>query len=285
VDLLREPGVLAASLIVGLWYWRGSRRPGLHVVGVRRHEAFPWRGICFAAALVMIVVALDSPLTRLAEQRFWAHMLQHVLLMVGVAPLVVLGAPWLPLWRALPLTVRRRGAGLFADGKSFAWLRGSLVRIVAPIPAFVLFNVDLGLWHVPYFYDLTLRNGAVHAVEHLSFALLGVLFWIQLIDSPPFHARLQPFMRAIYATAGSATSWVLALVLALATKPIYPLQHVGHRGLSPLADQQVAAGMMIGPGSVPYAIVVFYWLYVWLASEDPQRRGRLRHATVRGETP
>jgi len=143
-----------------------------------------------------------------------------------------------------------------------------------------VFNADVGLWHVPYFYDLTLRSAAVHFVEHASFLVFGVLFWAQVIDSPPVHARLQPFARAIYATAASATTWVLALVLALATTPIYPAQHPGHSGISALADQQIAAGVMIGPGSVPYAIVVFYWLYVWLGADEPRKRRRLRHAPV-----
>jgi cytochrome c oxidase assembly factor CtaG len=73
---------------------------------------------------------------------------------------------------------------------------------------------------------------------------------------------------------------VLALVLALATTPLYPAQHVGHSGISALADQQIAAGVMIGPGSIPYAIVVFYWLYMWLGADEPRKPRRLRHASV-----
>jgi len=200
-------------------------------------------------------------------------MLQHVVLMVVVAPLIALGAPWTPLWRSLPLRVR---GALARQRPLVAWT-------AAPIAAWLLFNVDLGLWHVPYFYELTLKNGAVHIVEHVSFVVFGVLFWAQVLDSPPFYGRLQPFARAIYATVGSAASWLLALVPALATAPLYPAQHVGHKGISALADQQLAAGMMIGPGSIPYAIVVFYWLYVWLGVEEPRRRRRgLRHAPLRG---
>jgi putative membrane protein len=272
MDLLSEPGILAAAVVGGLVYWRGSRRAPLHAVGSRAPRGIPWRGICFAAALVTLVLALDSPLAQQADTRFWAHMLQHVLLMMVVAPLFVLGAPWLPLQRRLPRAVRRF--------RTLAWLRRGAEWIAAPVPAWLLFNIDVGLWHVPYFYDLTLRNSAVHAVEHLSFLGFGVLVWAQMIDSPPFHARLQPLARAIYATAGSAATWVLALVLALAQHPIYPAQHVGHGGISALADQQLAAGVMIGPGSIPYAIVVFYWIYVWLAADEPRKPRRLRHASV-----
>ena len=74
---------------------------------VRRRRVLPWRGMCFAGGLLVVLVALDSPVERLADDWFWAHMLQHVLLMMVAAPLLVLGAPWLPFWRPLPLGLRR----------------------------------------------------------------------------------------------------------------------------------------------------------------------------------
>ncbi len=284
MDLLREPWVLATVAVSAVWYWRGTRRPSLRQVGAPRHRAIPWRGVSFAAGLATVVVALDSPVERLADDWFWAHMLQHVLLMMVAAPLLVLGAPWMPFWRPLPLRFRRRLARAVVKSPRLAWLRRVARFLATPVAAWVLFNVDLGLWHVPALYDLTLRNTGVHYAEHLSFVLLGLLFWAQVVESSPFHPSLTSFGRAIYATAASAASWVLALVLALATSPFYPAQTAGHRGLSALSDQQLAAGVMLGPGSIPYALVVFYWLYAWLNTDHPaeRRRQRLtRHAAVR----
>ena len=272
MDLLREPSILVTVLVAAIWYWRGSRPSRLRALGGTRRRVASWRALSFAGGLVTIVIALDSPVERLADDLFWAHMLQHVLLMMVAAPLIVLGAPWMTFWRPLPLGLRRRIARTIAKSPSLGWLRRTATFIAAPVPAWLLFNVDLGIWHVPAAYDLTLRNGVVHYAEHISFLFLGMLFWIQLIDSPPFRPRLAPFERVVYATAGSAASWLLAVVLALATTPLYPAQHMGHHGLSALADQQVAAGVMLGPGSIPYAIVVFYWLYVWLGSDEPSRK-------------
>ena len=86
----------------------------------------------------------------------------------------------------------------------------------------------------------------------------------------------------IYTATGSAASWLLAIVLTIATTPLYPAQSAGHKGgLSPLGDQQLAAGVMLGPGSIPYAIVVFYWLYVWLGADDPDGGLRRRVAPRR----
>jgi putative membrane protein len=246
----------------------------------------PWRGLCFVAGLVAVLVALDSPVENLAHDWFWAHMLQHVLLMMVAAPLLVLGAPWMPFWRPLPLGLRRRLARTLVKSPSLGWLRQASRFVASPVPAWLLFNVNLGLWHVPAVYDLTLRNNAVHYAEHVSFLVLGLLFWSQVIDSPPLHPRLSPFGRVIYATAGSAASWLLAVVLALATSPLYPAQSAAHPGgLSALGDQQLAAGVMLGPGSIPYAIVVFYWVYVWLGADEPGRPRRLiRHSALRTGT-
>jgi putative membrane protein len=284
MGLLRDPSVLVIVLMSAAWYWRGSRRPRLKGVGVRhRRTGVPCRAACFGAGLIVIVAALDSPLERLADDFFWAHMLQHVLLMMVAAPLIVLGAPWMPFWRPLPLAWRRRIARALVKSPSLAWLRSVALLVATPWCAWVLFDVDLGLWHVPALYDLTLRNTAVHYAEHASFVFLGLLFWSHVVESPPFHSRLSHFGRVIYTTAGSAASWLLALVLALATTPLYPAQETGHHGgISALADQQLAAGVMLGPGSIPYAIAIFYWLYVWLGGESARRHRSLRHSSSFG---
>ena len=274
MDVWREPSILVTVVVSALWYWRGSRRPTLRAVGRPRRRVIPWRGVSFGGGLVTILVALDSPLERLADDLFWAHMLQHVLLMIVAAPLIVLGAPWMRFWRPLPLGLRRALARTVVKSPSLAWLRTTARFVAAPVPAWILFNANLAAWHLPPAYDLTLRNGSVHYTEHLLFLLLGLLFWAQVVDSPPFHARLAPFGRVIYSAAGSAAGWLLAVVLALSTTPLYPAQHAGHHGLSALADQQVAAGVMWGPGSIPYAVIVFYWLYVWLGADEPRRKPR-----------
>src|SRR5207248_2464526 len=142
---------------------------------------------------------------------------------------------------------RSRLERALAEGSSLDFLRRTATAVSSPVAAWLLFDVDLAAWHVPALYAVTLRSGAVHDLEHVSFVLLGILFWCHVIESPPLRSRLSSFGRAIYATAGSAAGWLLALVLALSTTPLYPGQTAPHHGLSALADQQLAAGVMIGP--------------------------------------
>ena len=107
----------------------------------------------------------------------------------------------------------------------------------------------------------------MHEFEHATFFGAGILFWLQLIDSPPVHARLTYGRRAVYTIAATLVSWVLAIVLAFARNPLYSgYAHLVHRpgGLSALADQQIAGGVMWVPVSIPFTIAIVWALYRWL---------------------
>jgi cytochrome c oxidase assembly factor CtaG len=192
-----------------------------------------------AGALVLTVLVQIPPCERLARESLGAHMLQHVVLMSFVPPLLVLGRP-----RALRLNVE-------------------------PWSAWLGIAVVMGIWHIPLLYDLTLRHAALHAAEHVSFLVFGTVFWI-----PVLCGRLDDLRSVVYVIAGSIPGWILALVLTFAQRPLYPAYAaLPHRlgGLSALSDQQVAAGVMVAIGSIPFAIAVFVYLYRWLGSERSSR--------------
>jgi cytochrome c oxidase assembly factor CtaG len=273
---LEQAVLVALLLLAGQLYVRGARRAAELGRPLRHGRR---RGAAFAAALVLTGLALCAPFHRLADESLTFHMLQHVILMTFVPPLVVLAAPWMTVWRGLPLSGRRRLArGVLALP---AWLRRTLAGLVAPWPAFSLIAIALGVWHLPWMYDLTLRSPLAHYAEHLSFLVFGTLFWIPVLDSPPLHRRLDDIQAAGYLIAGAATGWVLALVLALAPSPLYPAYaDLAHRvfGVSALGDQQLAAGIMLGIGSIPYTIGVFWLLYRWLDDERAPAAHRRRAA-------
>jgi putative membrane protein len=258
-------GILAGSAV---WYVAGLRRAV---------SAQPWwRPVAFAGALLTIAAALASPLDDLTGKRLWAHMLQHVLLMLAAPPLLLLAAPWSTFWRVVPVRAKRRIARAVVKGAWFAPVRAAAHAAASPVGAWLLFDLDLAAWHVPAAYDLTVRSSAVHYCEHVSFLVFGLLFWGAVITSPPFHGRLDHVGRIAFTTTGAIASWILAVVLALAQHPIYGAYAHPHGSLSPLTDQQLASGVMWGPGSIPYALVVFYELYVWLGGDERARRSRLR---------
>ena len=269
-----DPVPVAVAAIATYLYAVGGRRRSLRSVSAtrRRSPERLLRSACFYAGIAAVVVALEPPVDRLSQRFFFMHMLQHLLLMMVAAPLVVLGAPWSRSWRPLPLGFRRPVARTVALSRAFRPLRALAHWMASPVPAFVLFTGDLAAWHVPQAYDLTLRSPAVHYAEHVSFLLLGIVFWAQILDSPPLRSRLDYPGRVAFAVLGGATSWILAVVLALAPRPLYA--YAGHGHISALTDQQLAGGMMWGPGSIPLAVYVFYGLYRWLGEDEPGTRRR-----------
>ena len=256
------PGLVA--VIAGVVYVRGLRRPVQGSAGARDPRVARLRAAAFIAGLALIVSALSSPFDGAADRLLWAHMAQHVLLVVVAPPLVVLGAPWMPLWLGLPLSVRRPFARWLVRSRPARPLRLAASHAATPIVAFALFNVDLLAWHIPALYDLTLRNQAVHDLEHLLFLTTGVLFWAQLLPSWPLHRRLGFGGRLVYTLGASLASWALAVVLAFYPTPLYSAYaDLASRpgGISALGDQRVAAGVMWVPGSIPFALAILFDVY------------------------
>jgi cytochrome c oxidase assembly factor CtaG len=264
---LNPPLVLCALL--ALLYWLGSRRT---VTPALKRTAQHWRSAAFYGALAVLLLALCSPLDTLSDKLFWAHMVQHVLLMLVAAPLIVLSQPWIRLWRCLPLESRRWLARGLSHGRRTAPLRAISAFVGRPAPSFIAFSVVLLGWHIPSLFDATLRSEAVHALEHSLFFLTAVLFFKQVIPSPPLRIRLTPQLRVGYAIGAMIVGWLLAVVLALAPNPLYA--HYAHElsrpgGISALADQQLAAGIMWVPGSVTFLIIVFVYVHRWLMPGEP----------------
>jgi cytochrome c oxidase assembly factor CtaG len=271
------PLVLVIDLAV--FYWMGDRRT---VTPQRKRTIQRWRSACFYAALVVLAIALASPIERLSAQLFWVHMIQHVLLLVVAAPMFVVARPWIRLWRCLPLDARRWLARGLSQGGRTAPLRAASRTLGRPVPSFLAFSVVLLGWHVPALFDATLRSGALHALEHTLFFCTALMFWKQVLPSPPLHTSLLAAQRVAYSIGGMIVSWVLAVVLALAPHPLYSFYaHLASRpgGISAMADQQLAAGIMWVPGSVTFLIVVFVYVHRWLMAPEPGATGAPRLAS------
>jgi putative membrane protein len=244
----------------------------LYVLGSRgRDRPDPLRAAFFFAGLLTIVIALDSPIDHYADQLFWVHMLQHVLLLTVAPPLFLLGRPWPRMWRALPLDLRTRVGRAVARGRWTAPLR----QLARPVPAFILFNATILLWHIPGAYDLTLRYGTIHVCEHAMFFFTGLLFWARVIDPGPLRPRLVWPARIAYVSGSMIVGWMLAIVLVLEPHAIYGYYaSLKSRpgGISALTDQQLAGGVMWVPGSVAYTVTFLIGFYRWLTHDQTETR-------------
>jgi len=228
------------------------------------------RSIWFYAGLAVLLIAVQSPLDYWAEDYFFVHMIQHLLLMFGAPTLIVAGAPWQPLLDALP---RQGGKVLTREVLTRGWARP--VRAVAafalrPWVAVTLFSAVMVIWHLPALYDLSQRNQAVHIwLVHGSYLAVGLVFWLQFIPSVPFRITMTPVSQACALLATNLVMWALAMAMGfLSSTSWYSVYgHTPGVTLPAYADQQIGAGILWICGDF-WAIPTMIFVMRRLMAED-----------------
>jgi len=251
---------------------------GGYAVGLRRlwHRSYTGRPrlarrtVAFVAGFLALAAALVSPLDALGSALFAGHMLQHVVLMVVAAPLLVLARPLAPWLWALPPAWRRRVGRVFGSGL----VRGASQCLTRPAVAWTLHAVALWSWHAPPLYEATLRSDAVHVAQHACFFLTALLFWWV-----PIHRRGGAVVRAAgipYLFTTALHGSVLSALLAFSSHPWYPIHErtAAWWGLSALEDQQLGGLIMWGVSGVVYvaAAIVLTGACLRAVERDVARR-------------
>ena len=205
------------------------------------------RSLWFYCGLLVLLLAVESPIDYWSDSYFMVHMVQHLLLMFAAPSLVVAGAPGQPLLDALP---GRSGQAVTRSVLAGGWSRPvrTLWRfLTGPVVAVVLFNLVMVVWHIPAAFDLAENNQVVHIwLMHASFFLAGVLFWLQFIPSPPFRSRMPLLGRAAALLATNVVMIVIAMSLSIfANQSVYAVyDHVSGVTLPAFADQQIGAAIL-----------------------------------------
>lgn len=240
------PLVLAAGL-----YARGWRE--LHRRLPRRFAV--WRLIAFQAGLLTLFLALVSPLHPLAELLLQFHMIQHLLLMMVVPPLLLLGAPILPLLRGLPRPVLQHGLGRLFASTALQRLGRFLTHPLVGLLAFTVSNVA---WHVPSLYELALSSEFWHQVQHICFLGTGLLFWWPVVQPWPSRLRWPQWTMIPYLLFADIQNTALSAFLIFSERVLYPTYAAVPRlwGITALDDQAAAGAIMWVPGSVIFLVPV-----------------------------
>lgn len=286
---LIPPVVLLGCLAVEILYFRGLRvllaeeqrktaeaAHALQLTGAdwSRWDSWCWRGVYFVGAM-LFTLAGDSALVDLFSARlFWVHMVQHLVLLVIIAPLLVIAAPLQPWWLGLPDRVRKivEETAKLRVGRVVCrlgyWI-GHGLRY--PAVSCMLLIVGMWIWHWPPLYDLALRNEAIHDwCEHLTFLAVSVVFWTQVIPSPPLRPRVGYIGQLLCLGVAIFQNVVLAVLLAFVQVPLYaPYAQLAavSGGFSALQDQQLGAGIMWTFGDVPFMVALVVLLLRWLVMQ------------------
>jgi putative membrane protein len=247
LDWSFEPWVVAPLALSAALYALGVARLWRHAGGLRgigRRQV-----AAFAAGWVVLVIALVSPLDALGASLFSAHMVQHELLMVVVAPLMVLGRP-LAAWAWAFSPAQRQVIG---RGLRVRWWASTWAWLTDPLAAWVLHALALWLWHVPRFFDAALANEGWHALQHASFLGTALLFWWAVLGRDARSRQNSGFALAYLFTTMLHTS-ALGALLTLAPTPWYEgyATTTALFGLGPLEDQQLGGLVMWIPGGFAY---------------------------------
>jgi putative membrane protein len=232
--------LVAAWHETGLWQLARRSRPD-------RTRQRRLRSAWFYAGLAVLLLAVESPIDYWADDYFFVHMIQHLLLMFAAPTLIVAGAPWQPLLAALPARMGRAATrGVLAGGWSRP-LRAASGFLLRPWVSVALFNAVMIAWHVPALFDLAENNQAVHIwLMHGSFLAAGLLFWLQYIPSSPFRRRMPLTSRAAALFGTNVVMITLAMALSIFSRAsVYPVySHLPGVTLPPFADQQIGASIL-----------------------------------------
>jgi putative membrane protein len=254
-----EPGVLLATCGLAVVYAIAVWRCAGHANNATRREV-----VAFALGWITIVVALVSPIDAIGSALFSAHMVQHELLMIVAAPLIVAGTPMRLVASAAEMM---RGWAPRA-GRTIAAL---LAAASSAVVAWLLHAAAIVTWHVPALFDAAVRNDAVHGAQHLSFFGTAVLFWWGILRGRTGRgtALVAVFTTAVYTSALGA----LLTVAPRSWYSAYTMTSTSAWGLTPLEDQQLGGLIMWVPASIIYTGVALWLFASWLKESE-------RHATV-----
>ncbi len=243
-----EPGVIDGILGLSLAY--------VLIIGPLRKFLAPGestersRVVSFFVGVVILILAVATPLDSIGEKYlFSVHMIQHVLLLLVLPPFLIYGCPpWLANF-----LFRTEGLGVI------------LRFLVHPVVACVLFNATLLFWHIPFFYEIALRDSLVHLLEHVCFVAAGVFMFWPLFGRSDLTPKLNEGLKLLYILAVNIGQIPLFAFLTFATTVFYPTYEAAPRitDLTPLQDQilggvimKLAAGVFMFGG---VAICFYRW--------------------------
>lgn len=235
----------------------------------RRREA-----ILFQLGLLVVLLALVSPVGYASTVYIWVRMAQTLLVAVVGPGLIVVGAPWEALRAALtrqgppaprsPSSLRSPSSPLSSQPPSrVPWLQSQ------PVLAVVAANVVWLGWQVPVLFDAARANAGLALIEHLSYLAAGTVFWLQLISSRPFQQPTPPLRRVTLLIGTVAASTVFGMMLVFGSGVLYPAYANSAHHLMTVLDDQQLAGAVWWMGILPPMIIAAVALMMdWLKEEE-----------------
>jgi putative membrane protein len=225
-----------------------------------------WRQLCFASGLLLIAIALFSPIGHISDELIIAHMVEHLLIGDIASLLIVLGLTKSLLQPILSIKLFNR-----------------LQVLTHPLIALPLWMLNFYFWHIPAIYDAAYGTAPLHALEHTTFLAFGCLMWMPIFGPLPKSEWFTAAWKVGYVIAVRFAGAILGNVLMWSDSVLYPIYGKGEHfwGISPIADQSTAGAIMMVEGTF-LALGVLAWIFLEVAREGSERQRLLELAEARG---
>jgi len=230
-----------------------------------------WRPISYISGLLVIGIALMSPIEVLVQQLFFVHMIQHLLLIM-VAPILLLLPNPMPfvLWGLPPSARLAVGDWLNSILNKGSPIGRALRKLTNPLVVWFIMIAFIIGWHDPIMYNAALRNELVHDIEHVTMFVAGMLFWWTVTGAGPrLHKNLSRPAKIAFVLAAIPPNMALGVVLSFAQAPIYSYYSDMPRlwGISVMDDQRFSGIIMWIPGSMMYLMAALVLIAQILSGE------------------
>lgn len=255
-----DPFLIISLLIVSAAYLKGFANI------YRRKSLSSKELIFFSISILVLIIALMSPLDKWSDELQAWHMIQHMLIMMIAAPFFVLAVPLFVFLWSLPLKIRHRLTPLYR------WLYGhksGWYFLWQPALLWSVFAFTLWVWHLPRLYEAALYSSWIHDLQHISFFIAACLFWRLLLD--PIHRfKMGRAIGILYLFATTLHATLLGVFMTLSPKIWYGFysDKTNLWGLSALEDQQLAGLIMWMPACMVYVAVTVFIFINWLKENN-----------------
>ena len=252
-------GVLLLLGVIGTLYLIGAVRLARRGGAGRRLEP-----IAFGVGWGALVLSILPPLDSLSIQFFSVHMIQHELMMLVGAPLLMLGRPLQRCVVGLPGVLREQVAhALQGDAMSSVWR-----MLTAPLVAWILHGLAIWVWHMPALYDAAVANEAIHTLQHAMFVGTAALFWWGMLYGRYGRAGYGAAVFFVFLTV--VHTGILGAMVTFAPTPLYPIYvaPAAVHGIDPLVDQQRAGLLMWIPAGLVMTLLGLALFAAWLGESE-----------------
>jgi len=220
-----------------------------------------------SVSVFLLVFVLEGPIDYFAEEMFFIHMIQHLTLIVVIAPLL-LSANAMPvfIW-GTPKPIRGFIAKPFAGESKFKKI---LSIITKPRYSLILYIANLYFWHIPFFYNLTLTYDTFHFINHALFVFMALLLWWPIAGPSPVRTNLSNPQKIVYLLLAVTPSAALSAFITLSGDPLYAYESTPlHWNMLSHSEDQTWGGLIMWlPGNFLFLGVLTTLFFRWAKEEE-----------------